>query len=247
MTALDYITRSLRTIGFIGEDQPLTAPQANDALLIFQDLVDALNTDRRIVFSPARQVFNLTASVGTYLAGPGAAFDTVRPQWIAAAKVMRTTDPIPFEYRCDVLEESEWTNVALKTLPGSMVTAIHMDDTFPNATIYAYPVPNVGTLQLVLYLPVLLVVPALLTTVISIQPGYGRFFRTTLAIELHPEFGRGRPLSPVLAKQATDAKKDVLDARVADQVGLLRPDPGIALGATGGGRYNIYSNQNRPR
>jgi hypothetical protein len=244
MTALDYVTRALRTIGFVGEDQTPTPSQANDALLIFQDLIDAWNADRRVVFLDNRTVFPLSTGIATYTIGNGATFNHDRPGWIAHAAVIRTTDPLAFEYPVDVLDEESYEAIVIKGLLSTIVTGLRMDDSVPFANISVYPVPSDATQQLVLYIPGLLQGAPILTTPIVIQPGGARMVRTNLAVELHPEFGRGKPLNPVLAKQAEVSKRDWIDMR--DVGSILTPDPGI-VAAAGAGRFNIYTNRNKTR
>jgi hypothetical protein len=246
LTTRDLLTRALRTIGFVGEDQPLTDPVANDALLILQDLIDAWNSDRRAIFTNDRDVFPLTANTKTYTIGPTGVFVHNRPEWIDNAALIRLSDPLAFEYPVEVFEDREWQDIRIKDLASTLVTGLYYNPVFPNGEIDVYPVPTVGGLQLVLYTPTLLSEPIDLDTLISMPPGYRRAFRTNLAVELHPEFGRGRPLNAVLAKQAADSLKAIHDVNL--DPGILIPDPGMNVsGGNDNVGYNVYTNSYRPR
>ncbi|NCV71604.1 MAG: hypothetical protein EBW55_13090, partial [Betaproteobacteria bacterium] len=93
---------------------------------------------------------------------------------------------------------------AQKTLQATYPGAWYYNPTFPTGTLTCWPVPTSSTLQGVLYTPTPVAEFSALTDVVSLPPGYRRFLRTNLAVELAPTF-QVQP-SPVAVELAVASK-----------------------------------------
>lgn len=69
MTARDLITRALRAIGVLAQGETPTAAEAQDALLILQDMLASWATWRRTIPTVARPSFTLVPGVQDYTLG----------------------------------------------------------------------------------------------------------------------------------------------------------------------------------
>ena len=202
MKFVELATKSLRTIGAIGQGVALSANDLQVAFEAANDMIDAWAAVRLTIFQQLNYTYPLVAGQGSptnpYTIGLGGDFNQPRPTWIADAnlKVLTSTD---FEYPLDILQPNEYARIAIKTLPSAMATALFYDGGFPISgadtglgNIYLYPVPNGGmSLELVLYMPVPMTGFAdVSTTEYTFPKGYAEALRYQLAKRLASEFGK---------------------------------------------------------
>lgn len=239
-TGEDLIVAALRTIGALGAGETPDGDQTADALDRLNDLIDAWGTQRLTIYALTRTTKTLTASTATYTIGTGGAINIVRPVWIQnAGLILDTTATVPVEVPIDLFTDDEWAALPAKTLTSPLVSGIYYDHGWASglATISVYPIPTVGTTQLVLYCPTALTSMALATGY-AFPPGYARLLRYGLAFELAEEWGLTANVDRVEAKYR-EAMADV--KRANTRISELSTDPALW---GGGGVYNIYSDSN---
>lgn len=239
MTGLALISSALKAIGVLGAGETADSEDTTDGLLRLNDLLDALGTERQSMFYVLRTTKTLTASTTSYTIGSGGSINIVRPTIIErAGLIIDTTATTPVEIPIPVLTNQEYARDVIKTLTSALSTAIYYDHgwTAGLGIIYVLPIPTVSTTQLVLYTPQALTAFADLVTDYTFPPGYARFLRTNLALELAPEYGR--PADPVLVQQAMDSKADV--KRSNHRIAEMALPAGLG---DSGGIYNIYSDE----
>lgn len=211
MTALQLITRALRTIGSLAAGETPTAEEADDCLTILNEMVSAWGTQRQTIFVVARNVYPVTNLVQTYTIGPGATWDQARPLWIQDAGIIQLNNSnTPLELPMQIWTVDQWAAESLKQTQSALPMALYYDygfSTTGRGTVSLWPVPSVGTLNIALYTPTALTQFANLATPYTFPPGYDRALRLQLAVELAPEFGR--PIDPTLAALAEDAFADI--------------------------------------
>lgn len=226
MTGLALISGALTQLGVLAAGETLANADAEAALTRLNDWIDSLGTERLTIYKLLRTEKALASGTASYTFGSGGAINIVRPVWLQDAGLIEdNTAAIPQERPIKVLTDDEWARVPDKTQTGIVGSVYcNFDWSAGLALVSVYPIPNTATTTLVLYTPVALTEFANLTTDYTFPPGYRRFLRTNLAIELAPEYGR--PLDPALVQQAIDAKAQIKRAnhREAD----LRLDPAFA-------------------
>lgn len=229
VSALDLITSSMRLAGILAAGETPDGQDANDALVVLNDYVDELRTQRLSVFITKRNVYALTSGTGTYAIGGGGAFDQQRPLWISYAGLIINNDAdsedqteIPIE----VYSVQQYADIQQKNLSSGLVQCIYYDHNWNEGLgyIYVYPTPSVGNTSLVLYTPQAINEFTSLTQQVTFPPGYRKMLRYNLACQLAPEFGR--QVDPVIFDTAQKATASVKAAN-ATQPGLMRVDPGI--------------------
>lgn len=237
MTGNDLVGRALKLIGAIAAGETATSDEAADAFSRLNDLLDDWGAERLTVFSVTRNTpYTLTSGTASYTIGTGGSMNIARPVWIENVGLIidsgaSTLTELPIR----LFTNDEWAAIRQKSLQSALSQGIWYDYTWSAglARIFPWPIPNVGTTQLVLYTPTALVQFADQTsTDYTFPPGYARALRYNLAVELAPEWGR--PLDPVVAAIAAESKATIKRANIRIQA--LRCDP--ALLRSGGGAYN---------
>jgi hypothetical protein len=240
VSARYVIVKALQSLGVFHPGEQLPAAKADAALDVLNDWADAFGAATLSMFTRTRVTKDLTSGVGGYTIGPGGAIDvSPRPLFIDVATiVLDTTATQPVEMELQLLSEFEYARWAVKSLQSRLPMALYFDQGWNTAglgTITLVPVPNVGTVQLVLYLPSESVGQfADLDTEYAFPRGYRRMLTTQMALELADSYGA--EVTPNLMRKAAEALGQVKrnnsfqDALRVDNAALSRP-----------GKYNIYS------
>lgn len=126
------------------------------------------------------------------------------------------------DYWIDIKSQAEWTQIGYKGVPGPWPTALYIDAQYPYANYYFYPVPNQSG-ELHLWTDVLLESFPLLTTKFVLPPGYARFLKLALALEIWPEFNKNQKVPEWLSKQYTQARA-LLEAKNQKKQGVASYD-----------------------
>lgn len=208
VTGLSLVNKAARTLKRIRIGETLPEPVATLCLDLLNDLIDSFAIERLMIKVTARVTGPLTSGVGSYSIGAGGNFDVTRPEYVEEAAIIQPNSGNPtYEFPLEILTDQEYAAVPIKGLTDSLPTALQYDATFTGAgtgTLTLYPVPNVGGLTLVLYLPQALSRLPDLQTAIKMPPGYARMLNYNLAVELADPLGVG--LSANVQKNAIDSK-----------------------------------------
>jgi hypothetical protein len=240
-SANDFVTDALKKLGVLEASE---TPSSADMELGFDrlnDMIDAWALEPLTIHALLRTTKTLAASTASYTIGTGGSINIVRPVRIdngMAKLIQDTTATYPIEVPITVLTDQEWRALPQKTATGTAPTRIYYDhkEAAGLGTIYVYPIPTVGTTQLVLYTPLAITEFAAQSTNYTFAPGYRRAILHNLAIELAPDFTA--PVSEDIRRIATEAKAWIKRANYRPVE--LSMDPAI-VGR--GGSYNIESDQ----
>lgn len=206
----------MRKIGVIGQGEVPTAEEGVNGMAALNAMLDAWSVQRLMVPHVTRRLFNLTTAP-SYTIGPsGATFISPRPESIERAGLVDYSGSLPVEYPLDVLDYRDWADVDLKTLAGSPagMEAIYYDNSYPNGTIYVWPVNTVALgSQLALYSwePIASAFTSLAAS-IDFQPGYQEAIIYNLAVRIADEYGV--PVSQSVATMAQITLANVKSANV---------------------------------
>ena len=231
-TARTLIRRALQVLGVVAAGEQPTAQEAMDGLDTLNDLIDNLGASGLSMFTRTRVIRALVANRVAYTIGPGGYIDRARPSSIVEANIIDTTVTPNDESPLDVLDDDRWRAVSQKSLTSTRPAALYYAPTFPLGTISLWPVCTVSTISLSLYLLDPISMVDSLATWIEAPPGYRKFLRYQLALELAPEYNVTP--SQVVVEMARQASGDLKRANYRPT--LLRCDPAV-LGD--GSRANI--------
>lgn len=198
-TALDIITSGMRKAGILTKTESPSADEAQSGLEMLNDLLASNANEELFVYSRTLESFTLSGGVSDYTIGPGGTFDTVRPIFIADAYVRIGT----IDYPLQIISDSNYADIDIKSL-SSIPFWLNYTNAYPLATIKLYPVPSAGwTLFL---LSEKQISEFTLNQTVSLPPGWSRYLKNQLAIEMAPEYGQQVPAETVeIASKAMGA------------------------------------------
>lgn len=199
-TAIDIITRAMRSIGVLASGETPSANQANDALVSLNDLLASLANESLTIYAETTDSLTLDGST-SYTYGTGGDINSVRPISINRC-YFRNTDGSDYEVR--MITAREYADIGVKDTSTDFPDVVYINTTFPLTTIYPWPLSSVGTL----YFDVNKAITAFATlqTTVTLPPGYDRMLRYGLGVELMDEYGIQSPLT---IQKYADAKADL--------------------------------------
>lgn len=220
MTTLDLITQSLRLIGVLAGNEVPSANESTTALQYLNDMVDSWSTQNMLIYAKVNETFPLVAGQQSYQMGTGAPdFNTARPQKIENAIWQQVQGSSVFNLEIEIINQDQWAALPVPNTQSNIPTKLFVNYTFPYATLYFWPIPlQANNFQMWSWKQ--LSDFSLLTSLVSLPPGYNKALRYNLAIELAPEFGK-EP-GPLIVAQATDSKADI--KRMNNKPTLLQCD-----------------------
>lgn len=202
-TVRDLVTRSMRVAGIVGSGETPDANDASDALLSFNQMLDAWQAERLFAYAIVERTHALTAGVDTYSIGPGATINAPRPIRIEWAF---TRDSLSLDRVMQVISDDIYSQIAIKNLGETFPTALYYQPTYPFGSVNLWPMPPAG---LTLHLGVwdVLTEYADLNATVSVPPGYEDAFVFSLAERLCPEYGKSASVD--LVKLAAKARANI--------------------------------------
>jgi hypothetical protein len=248
VTVNDLITASLRRLRVISGADPPSGDDMNDALLRLQDWLDDLRTQDFLVLFRSGLVFPLTANKGSYEC-PGDVGLTTAPPFSSATEILSisTRDATGSDQLLPaVLSDDAYTALPNKTTPGTRPAYWYFTGgpgvLTPgySAFLRPWPIPNVGGLSasITFNQPVgAMTLSTVLDGNANLPPGWRRFLRDGLALELAPEFHVNDPAVLGPLKLAADESR----ANIKRKQRRLRDLEVPAHFSFGGGGSNIYT------
>jgi hypothetical protein len=226
-SAYEIITKSMKILGALGQNEVPTSSEADDGLIALNDMLDSWSTDRTFIYTITQETFNLVQGQQSYTIGPGGDFNTTRPIDIDNLVVTFNGQDYPVQR----INSQDYSTIPQKTLETGIPEYFYYDANFPSATLYLYGAPTSGgTISIGKWAQ--LSQFADLTTQYTFPPGYNRALRYNLAQEIAPEY---MPLSPDAAKIAMDALANIRNRNLPDPV--MKTEIGYMVGS-----YGLYQN-----
>src|ERR1700682_2391958 len=171
-TASQIITRAANALGYLSLTEVLSAADANQGLNVFNAMLDSWNGEGLISYAWQTVNFPMIAGTSVYTIGPTGAVVSQRPTQIYDAFI---TDANQLNYPLAILTQDKWNNIGMLTITSQIPTAIFYDPQNPNGIINIFPIPLLPytvTLNCELQITNF----ALLTTTLSMPPGYERAY-----------------------------------------------------------------------
>jgi hypothetical protein len=236
VTVRELLTRALKRIKVYGAGETPTAEDLADAFWLFNDLIDSFGIESLMKYQMTRTTFDLNDSQGVpgapYTVGSGGDIDIARPVDIHRMTFQDTSVSPTLEYPIWMLTEQAYTSIPMKTLTSPFPSCAYYEPTMPLGSLYVWMTPTSATLEGVLYVLASISKFSALSDLVVLPPGYQRFVRDMLALELWPEFREGSP-DPYLMAQAREAKSFI-------KAGNVRPVD-LYLDAAVTGRRHTYN------
>ena len=191
-TAADFITKALRLLSVIDQIEPAEPEMLSDGFDVLQEMIDNWRTHRQLIVVSSPERHQLVSAQSVYTIGEGGNFNQARPMRIERWSIIpvRGASPeleLPFRRP---LTLAEWQRIQIKSTPGPYPTALYYDQGFINGLgkVYVVPVPNVGTVDVILYSPTPLEGFATLATRYIFPAGFAMAIRYNLAVELSANY-----------------------------------------------------------
>ena len=215
ITVADLITAAMRRINALQENEQPTAAALEDGFQRLNDLMESWQTERLTIPYILRTTWTISSTKGTlaspYTVGSGGDIDVARPTFIDDIRYQDTSLSPTYEYPLVSLTDKEWQAIPQKNLTSPLPVYAYYNPTYANylGSLYLWMVPTSATLQGVLYAPAQVAGFGSTATTIILPPGYQRFMRDNLAVELQPEFLQNVPIDPSLRASAIESKANI--------------------------------------
>lgn len=217
-------------------------PSADDLALVLskvQRVFDNWNAEHEASYADVFTTYTLTAGLNPHTIGPTSATWTVtqRPVTIDGIDLVLTSST-PYVYvPVAMVDAATYQAVSVPAITTSIPTLAYYDATWPNGSIYLYPVPSTAY-GLRLRTRTLLTALALtLDTTFTLPPGYLDATILTVAESLWP-FGRDLP--PLLALNAAKARARIFTNNVTVP-NLVTQDSGMPASGNPATTFNYHS------
>jgi hypothetical protein len=180
VTAQRLIYDAYRALGVLRPGQGTSPEGHEDAFGLLNDMVDSWNTESLMIPSLRRDVYPLTAGVGSYTLGPGGTLAGDRPQKAGSAALVTCGCGCGCSGGgCSQLNLlSGWSDCSCNS-------GIYIDNAYPDVHVHISPAPLAGQ-SLALQSWQTLTGFADLTTTYGFPPGYALALRWNLALQLAP-------------------------------------------------------------
>lgn len=240
MTTRDLIERAYQDLNILDAGTTLGADDANYGLVRLNDWIDQLKLESLFIYSIVRSTWTIVSGTASYSVGSGGAVNIPRPVSANAIQnigfVDASVSPSLERTVGAPLTEQAYQAVAQKTLQATYPSQWYYTPTYPLGALKPFPIPNISTLTGVIYAPA--PVDELgLTDTLALPPGYRRFLRAGLAIEIASGNERAAiPPTVTMAYQEARSAIKAANVRMRD----LSLDPAVLTDGRGLG-YDIQT------
>lgn len=196
-TAQQIIDGAGQDISVFQLGQALGGAEGEDALTLLNMVIDALGIDKALLFTLTRTTKTLTSGTASYTIGSAGSIALARPpRIIKAGLILDTSATYPTQAEIEVLSDDAYAEWPKKTEQASRSRAVFYSRGFDSdgyGLVYPFPIPNVGTTQLVLYTPGGAVSSfATLATEYEFAEGLALVLRTQFALQFVEVYPQGR-------------------------------------------------------
>jgi len=202
-TVRDLVTAALLDLGAIASGEALTAAEAADAFRRLNLLLASWNLERLSVYA-IDEVTKVLTGASSYTYGSAGDINAARPVRLEQAAIRLAGTAPALDLPVHIATPEEYHGLGLKGLSGTYARWLYLDEAYPLATLFVWPVSPSGD-TLVLWPWHQLSTFASLDTTVAFPPGYELALQTNLSIHLSPMF-RDCQVTPWLAAMAGETK-----------------------------------------
>lgn len=233
VTADQLSTRVLRSLNVIGATETASAAQLLICFDALNLMINSWGLERLTKAAVLRTVKTLTSGTASYSIGAGGDINIVWPVSIDfAGLILDTAQSTPTEVPIEVFSPHAWAHIQQKTFQSGRVEGVYFEHDFASATqrgsVYPWPIPNVGTMQLVLYTPTAIAPFAdQNATSYTFSPGIEEAVQKNLQCRVHADFSA--PLDPEVRRLAGRLLQQIKLANVRPRTLSFDPAlPGVS-------------------
>jgi hypothetical protein len=229
-TGNDLVSGALRVITSVTPGEPVDGQEAANALVVLNRMLKAWSANSLMLPFRTLENFPLVLGQSSYTIGPGANFNTVRPDYVTAAW---RRDANGMDFPIEVIPKELYNPIRLKSLTG-LPSQLYYDAQYPSGVIYLYATEmQLDTLYLESLKPVAQFTT--LQTVMNLPGEYEEAIVYLLAQRLAPEYGFSIASNPDIAELVRQAgtfikRKNTKIKPAGFDPALQRPQP-----------FNIYN------
>ena len=190
MTGLDLIASSFRSIGVFSSGEAIPGPDANDALVILNQMLDAWGAQRLVIFTIQRSVFAPASLKQAYTIGAGGDYNVARPPRISKYGVITNPGaPVAsqLELPLEPYDAGKWAQIPVKGTSAAYPKIVWDDNNFPLRTVSYWPIPTT-TINFTFYVWQAISQFVDLVTDYTFPPGYLEAIRYNLGKRLGIEW-----------------------------------------------------------
>jgi hypothetical protein len=211
ITGLTIVSDAALELGVIAPGETLEAPVANAVLGVLARLVDNWNADREAISATDFLTFPFTPGLNPHTIGPSGTWATAsRPVTVEAATVVLSGGNGPNQVNAPSIRMHDqstgiprwFQSLPLPNITTSYPTDGYYDATWPNGSLYLWPVPSTASHCQIQVRHTL--GPYTLTTTFSLPPGYQDAVTLTLAEAA--SLICARPVPPLLPMRAAASR-----------------------------------------
>lgn len=233
-TAADIIRDALKLLGVLAAGESLPSADQEDGLNALNRMLGTWANERLLVHGTRRTEYTLTPSLSPHTIGTTGTFATTRPLRIDGASVIPVGSDS--EQRVSILTDAQYRAIPDKTLTDALPHKLWVEQTFPNAKLWLYPVPtSAGRLVLHTWSRISAFTAS---DSVSLPDGYEDALIHALALRIAPGYGvepsgtlRENAAAVLAAIQRTNAPEVIAEM-----------DAGVCLPGRNGG-YDIASDE----
>ncbi len=221
ITASSVIDQAFNVLNVFLPGEAVPPAQGARALQFLNNMMGSWAQQSLTVPSIAREVFSAPTIVSgkggpsnPYTIGTGANLDTVRPanqsSIVGAGLLLNSSSPA-VEIPRDVITDQAYQAIQIKEMGNSLFTVVYYNPTFATTgfgTINLWPVPNIDTNSLVLYIQKAISSFASLSATYEVPPGYEEAIVYNLARRIAGPWGA--ELTPDVASMAVESRKVIM-------------------------------------
>lgn len=241
MTPIYCINQALKKIGVIGIGETATAEDFSDAFNELQNMLFQWQQQRWLVYNLIDVTFTANGAE-SFTMGAGGDVNILRPDNIESAYfVQQNQGGQPVSYPLEILNSREdYNNIVLKSL-STWPQYLFFDSAFPLANVFITPIPPAGQFTIHMSIKTPLPDPSNQTGEMSTPPEYNQAIIYNLACLIATSYGL--EVAPDVRLVANRSLSVIRNANA--QIPRLGMPVGIgdAIGGSGGGFYNPYSDR----
>lgn len=231
-TVNSIIKKALTLLNVKESGEALTADEAADGLESLNDLIEEMNLQPLFQVSKAQITQAITSNDGTYTFGTGGD-NSLRPLEITSAYVIKSN----ITYPVNIISNQEYSYIPFKTTTGGYHYSLYYRNAYPLSTLELYPVPSSSGQTLYLECRAELATYTAGSDTVDLPPGYVKYLKNQLAIDISPEY---KEASPTIHKNAQKAmalikRNNTQDVPVMQNTArqAVRSRPGVVNGING--------------
>ena len=146
--AYDVVKDALIEIGAVAPGEDPAPDEAQWAFRKFNYLIDVWSARKPFVYSYIFSVYNLVAGLSPHTIGPSgvATFSTPgipRPTRLESAALLLNSSPTQVDLPMNIRDHTWWALQQVKDIQTSVPTDVYYDPTYPDGSLYFWPVPNI--------------------------------------------------------------------------------------------------------